>query len=61
MYLKEGACAPAFRQVPEAGASDWQQRVQVIGERIGCALGKRGVIERDCESAWLSALGKFSG
>ena len=36
------------------GTAELQALVQNIAERIGRLLEKRGLIERDCENAWLS-------
>jgi hypothetical protein len=36
-------------------SSDLQQLVERIGGRIGKALERRGLVERDLENAWLAA------
>jgi hypothetical protein len=43
-----------FRPVPLPDAADLQALVQRITERLGRMLERRGLIERDAESAWLS-------
>ena len=43
-----------FRHVAQPGAVALQALVQDIAERVGRLLEKRGLIERDCENAWLS-------
>jgi hypothetical protein len=45
---------PVFRHVASPGTAELQALVPNIAERIGRPLEKRGLIERDCENAWLS-------
>jgi hypothetical protein len=45
---------PVFRHVVSPGTAELQALVPNIAERIGRPLEKRGLIERDCENAWLS-------
>lgn len=54
VYLTDGADPPVFRPVPSPGTAELQALVQNIAERIGQLLEERGLIERDCENAWLS-------
>jgi hypothetical protein len=55
VYVTDGAGPPEFRPVPSPGTAELQAPVQqLIGERIGRLLEKRGLIERDAENAWLS-------
>ena len=54
VYVTDGSGAPVFRAVRSPGAGELQALVQRIVERIGRLLEKRGLIERDAESAWLS-------
>jgi hypothetical protein len=54
VYVADGPNPPVFRHVAEPGAKDLQGLVERIAERIGALLEKRGIIERDSESAWLS-------
>lgn len=46
---------PIFRHVPAPTGTELQSLVQRIAERVGRVLEKRGLIERDIESAWLAA------
>ena len=55
VYLTDGAAPPVFRHVAVPGTTELQALVQHIAERIGRMLEKRGLIERDCENAWLSS------
>jgi hypothetical protein len=54
VYVTDGRGAPVFRAVRSPGAGELQALVQQMAERIGRLLEKRGLIERDAESAWLS-------
>ena len=54
VYVTEGSGAPVFRAVRSPGAGELQVLVQRLAEGIGRRLEKRGLIERDAESAWLS-------
>lgn len=54
MYLIDEAGQAVSRQVPEPGPQDLQILVEHIAERIGRALEKQGLIERDMENAWLA-------
>jgi hypothetical protein len=54
VYVTEGSGAPVFRAVRSPDAGELQALVQQMAERIGRLLEKRGLIERDEESAWLS-------
>jgi ribosomal protein S27E len=53
-YLTDGTDPPVFRHVAAPGGAELQSLVQDIAERIARRLEKRGLIERDCENAWLS-------
>jgi ribosomal protein S27E len=53
VYLTAGADPPVFRPVSAPGAVELHSLVQHIAERIGRLLEQRGLIERDCENAWL--------
>jgi hypothetical protein len=53
VYLTAGADPPVFRHVSAPGAVELHSLVQHIAERIGRLLEQRGLIERDCENAWL--------
>ena len=55
VYLEEGENATIFRHVPAPTCAELQCLVQQIAERIGRLLEKRGLVERDMESAWLTA------
>jgi len=44
--------------VPQPGPQDLQILVEHIAERIGRALEKEGLIERDTENAWLAEDGE---
>ena len=54
-YQTVGAAVPVFRSVPAPESSDLQQLVAHIAGRIGRALERRGLVERDLENAWLAA------
>jgi hypothetical protein len=54
VYLTDGADPPVFRHVASPGTAELQALVQNIAERIGQLLEQRGLIECDCENAWLS-------
>ena len=54
MYLIDEAGQAVSRQVPEPGPQDLQILVEHLAERIGRALEKQGLIERDMENAWLA-------
>ena len=54
VYVTEGSGAPVFRAVRSPGAGELQVLVQRLAEGIGRLLEKRGLIEREAESAWLS-------
>jgi hypothetical protein len=53
-YRTVGADAPVFRPVAAPESSDLQQLVEQIAGRIGRALERRGLVERDLENAWLA-------
>ena len=55
VYLTDGVAPPVFRRVSSPSTAELQALVQHIAERIGPLLERRGLIERDAESAWLSA------
>jgi len=55
VYLADGAHSPVFRQVSAPDRVDLQLLVEQIAARVGEALERRGLIERDIENAWLSA------
>ncbi len=55
LYQTVGAAAPVFHPMPAPESSDMQQLVAQIAGRIGRALERRGLVERDLENAWLSA------
>jgi hypothetical protein len=44
-----------FHPVPAPESSGLQELVEQIAARIGHALERRGLVERDLENAWLSA------
>jgi hypothetical protein len=54
VYVAEGSSAPLFLAARSPGAGELQALVQQMAERIGQLLEKRGLIERDAQSAWLS-------
>lgn len=54
-YQIVGADAPVFRPVAAPESSDLQQQIEQIAARIGRALERRGLIERDLENTWLAA------
>jgi hypothetical protein len=54
-YQIVGAAAPMFRPVVVPESSDLKQLVEQIAGRIGRALERRGLVERDLENAWLAA------
>jgi len=58
VYLIDEAGQAVFRQVPQPGPQDLQILVEHIAERIGRALEKEGLIERDTENAWLAEDGE---
>jgi hypothetical protein len=53
-YRSDGAAPPVSHPVPPPDAAHLQALVQRIAVRLGRMLEKRGLIERDAESAWLS-------
>lgn len=53
-YAVHGGDPPVFRRVPEPGAKDLQEILERIAGRIGSALERRGLVERDIEKAWLA-------
>ena len=53
-YQTAGADAPLFHPVPAPEWSDLQQLVEQIAGRIGRALERHGLVERDLENAWLA-------
>ncbi len=53
-YQTAGADAPMFHPVPAPESSDLQQLVEQIAGRIGRALERHGLVERDLENAWLA-------
>ena len=55
-YQTVGAAAPVFRPVAAPESSDLQQLVEQIAGRIGRALERRGLVERDLENAWLAQI-----
>jgi len=55
VYLADGADPPMFRHVAAPGANELQGLVEQIAARVGQALERRGLIERDIENAWLAA------
>lgn len=55
VYLADGTDPPVFRHVDEPASKNLQALVERIAARIGRLLEKRGLVERDSESAWLSA------
>ena len=54
VYVTDGAGTPVFRSVRSPATAELQALVQPLAERIGGLLERRGLIERDAESAWLS-------
>jgi len=54
-YQTVGAAEPVFRPVAAPESSDLQMLVEQIAARIGGALERRGLVERDLENAWLAA------
>jgi hypothetical protein len=54
-YLADGANPPVFRHAAAPGAHDLQELVEQVAARVGQALERRGLIERDMENAWLAA------
>lgn len=44
--------------VPQPGPREFQILVEHIAERIGLALEKQGLVERDIENAWLAEEGE---
>lgn len=55
VYLADGANPPAFRHVSAPSANELQGLVEQIAARVGQALERRDLIERDIENAWLAA------
>lgn len=55
VYQTAVASAPVFRPVAAPESSDLQELVERIAARIGRALERRGLVERDLENAWLAA------
>jgi hypothetical protein len=53
-YRSDGAAPPVFHPVAPPDAAHLQALVQRIAVRLGRMLERRGLIERDAESAWLS-------
>jgi hypothetical protein len=53
-YRSDGVAPPVFHPVPPPETANLQALVERIAERLGRMLEKRGLIERDAESAWLS-------
>src|SRR5690606_29718797 len=49
-----GTDPPVFRRIAPPTRQELQALVERIAERIGRALERRGLIERDCENAYLS-------
>ncbi len=60
VYLTRGANPPVFRHVAAPSAKELQALVEQIAARVGQALERRGLSERDIESAWLTAAGEAS-
>jgi len=58
VYLPAGDGPPVFRPVPAPSAALLQGLAQLIAERIGNKLAKRGLIERDMDNAWLTTDGE---
>ena len=58
VYVAAGAGAPVFRHVAEPGQDELQALVEQIASRIGRALERRGLVERDMENAWLTREGE---
>jgi len=54
VYQTVGADAPVFRPAAAPESSDLQQLVEQIAARIGRALERRGLVERDLENGWLA-------
>jgi hypothetical protein len=54
VYLFKGAHPPLFRPVAGPGANELQRLVEQVGAQVGQVLGRRGLIERDIENAWLA-------
>jgi len=50
----DGVAPPVFHPVPPPDTADLQALVERIAECLGRMLERRGLIERDAESAWLS-------
>ena len=49
-----GTHPPVFRRIGAPNAKELQALVERIAERIGRALERRGLLERDCESSYLT-------
>ncbi len=58
MYLIDETGQPVFRNVPQPGPRDIQILAEHIAERIGRALEKQSLVERDIENAWLAVEGE---
>jgi len=54
VYVTNASGEPVFRAVRSPSAGELQALVQRTAEGIGRLLEKRGLIERDADSAWLS-------
>lgn len=52
-YEADEGGTPLFRQVPAPTAPELELLVRKIAERTGRLLERRGIVERDMESAWL--------
>jgi hypothetical protein len=46
-----GTSPPVFRRIAAPGAKDLEALVKRIADRIGRALERAGLLERDCEEA----------
>ena len=58
VYLIDETGQTVFRKVPQPGSRDLQILVEHIAERIGLALEKQSLVERDIENAWLAEDGE---
>ncbi|MBK7249884.1 MAG: transposase [Gammaproteobacteria bacterium] len=58
VYVAAGPGQPLFRHVVGPGQSELQALVEQIASRIGRVLERRGLVERDIESAWLAGDGE---
>ena len=54
VYEVDGTGEPVFRHVAGPGPDERQELVKDIASRIGHALERHGLIERDMENAWLA-------